>query len=185
MYDAMLDELTDHFYKTAYGYLLDNVGKPKTRKFRAEAPREKYRVKQAMSAMDPAKRLAASQKVGMPKMEQPKVKPLGMKLAFATSQYSGGPGEGPLRRYASHIPPFRQPQLKTAGPPSEKTLAREKTAMLDEFCKLNAVQSPEAQITSSQKVGAPRTTAPPGPSIQQISKPVGYGRALAGATKSL
>lgn len=49
--------------------------------------------------------------------------------------------------------------------------------------KLSSVQSPESQITKSQKVGAPKASAPPGPSIQQIAKPIGYGRPLPGATK--
>lgn len=112
----------------------------------------------------------------------PEVAPPGMKVGFAVSQYSGtlGPGRGP--KYESHIPPFVNPPVKTAGPPSEKKKTKT-AAMLDEICKLNAIQSPESKLTKSQKIGAPKASGPPGPSIQQIAKPLGYGKPLPGATK--
>ncbi len=101
-----------------------------------------------------------------------------VKVAFTESQYSGGTGEAPFNNYASYIPPFRKPQIV-------KPQNAEKRAMLDELAKLNSVSSPQSQISSSQSVGAPRTTAPPGPSIQQVSKPKGFGRALPGAIKGV
>jgi hypothetical protein len=107
-----------------------------------------------------------------------------VKHAFETSQYSGeiGPYPGPPRD--KFLPPFRVPQLKTAGSPSEVTTEGRKMAcMREELEKLNAF-SPQSQLSSSQKEGVPKTTAPPGPSIADISKPVGYGMPLAGATKS-
>lgn len=146
--------------------LLDQVGKSKTKPREAEAPNPTYRVKKA---------------------------------SFATSQYSGTLGPGKFNFYASHVPPFRSPQLRTASASEEELAMAQKEmkkqdkswtplskmgAMLDELSKLNAVQSPEAQITQSQKIGAPKTTAPPGPSIQQISKPIGYGRPQPGTTKT-
>jgi hypothetical protein len=125
------------------------------------------------------------------------------KAAFEVSQYSGTLGPTVGGPYASYIPPFRVPSLKTAGPPSEELAhvqrkqrqdtrwssleSATKTAMIDELSKLNAVtavKSPESALEQSQSVGAPKVTAPPGPSIQQVAKPVGFGRPMAGATKS-
>lgn len=192
-------------------YLLDQIGKePKIRPTSAVAPKEKHRVKQAMipsagegpgggGIAEAAKKLQTSQKIGVPKIEQPKVKPLTAKLAFAVSQYSGTMGPSKFVNYASGQVPFRNPMLRNAGASNEELAMAQKemkkktkgwtpltkvSAMLDELAKLNAIQSPEAQITSSQKVGAPKTTAPPGPSIAQIAKPVGFGRPQPGATKS-
>lgn len=45
-----------------------------------------------------------------------------MKLSYAVSQYSGPLSYGSFRQ-ASYIPPFRSPQLKTAGPPGQKKTA--------------------------------------------------------------
>ena len=238
-------------------YMLDQLHiEPKIRKFKAEAPEVKHRVKQAMlptSGMgaskninDPAKRLAESQKVGVPEMQTAKVKPVNTKIAFSESAYSGGTGNGPLRNYASHIPAFVSPPVKTAGPPSEDdgkeskeerkshrvnvarglmaggTLAgaglgalsgkkralmgaalglsagtvagfryaakdsTKQAAMADELAKLNAITSPQSQLGKTQRIGAPKVTAPSGPSIQQVAKPVGPGSGTPqpGATKS-
>ncbi len=44
--------------------------------------------------------------------------------------------------------------------------------------------SPAARLAASKSRDASPRVSGPGPSIAQISKPVGYGRALAGATKS-
>lgn len=107
-----------------------------------------------------------------------------VKHAFETSQYSGEIGPYPGPPQDKFLPPFRVPQLKTAGPPSEVTTEGKKMAcMREELEKLNAF-SPQTQLSSAQKEGVPKTTAPPGPSIADISKPVGYGMPLAGATKS-
>lgn len=126
---------------------------------------------------------------------EPKIRPMRadapkaefrVKQAFTESQYSGGTGEGPLRNYESHIPPFVNPPIKTSGPPSEDQGKRKSktAAMVDELCKLNAVTSPLSQLTKVQKIGAPKASAPPGPSIQQVAKPMGFGRPQPGATKS-
>ena len=42
---------------------------------------------------------------------------------------------------------------------------------------------PLSRLESSQSVGAPKVSAPPGPSIAQISKPTGWGRPISGAAK--
>ena len=47
-----------------------------------------------------------------------------------------------------------------------------------------AALSPAARLAASKSRGAFPRASGPGPSIAQVSKPVGYGRALAGATKS-
>ncbi len=196
-------KLIDHFRKKAEAtpYLLDQIGEPKVRPLPAEAPNPKHRVKQAMipgagqfaktlkqGAGEAAKKLKQHQSVGVPKMKAPTVKPLSIKVGFAESQYSGGTGPGPFTNYASRIPPFVVPPLnqKTSGPPGEvDDKKKSKTAaMADELAKLNAVTSPQSQLGKAQRVGATRATAPPGPSIQQIAKPVGYGRAQPGTTKT-
>ena len=108
------------------------------------------------------------------------------KRAFTESMYSGGLGPGPSR-YFNHGPrPSTQPiGQKTAGPPGEGG-KKKVAAMADELMKLNAIVSPMSQLGKSQKVGALKVTAPPGPSIQQVAKPVGVGTGTPqpGATKS-
>ncbi len=103
------------------------------------------------------------------------------KVGFAPSAYSGPLSDGNSTKYTSYIPPFKNPPVKTAGPPSEKKI--KSAAMLDELCKLNGIISPKSQLNKTLKVGAPKASKPPGPSIQQIAKPIGYGRPQPGATK--
>lgn len=92
------------------------------------------------------------------------------KVAFTVSEFSGDMNPGSMR-YHSMIPPFRAPPLRKHGgpPPMEK----EKKAA-----------TPMGMLTKAKKVGAPRASAPPGPSISQISKPIGFGTALPGTTKT-
>lgn len=154
-------------------YMLDKLHvEPKIRPLGAMAPKEEHRVVKGA--------------VGQAYVDESD------KTAFAVSEYSGALSDGGPLVYTSYIPPFKSPPVKTAGPPSEYTpITKLKTkeecvkisAMLDEFCKLNNVSSPKAQLTKTMKVGTPRATTPPGPSVQQISKPVGFGRPIAGATK--
>jgi hypothetical protein len=131
-----------------------------------------------------SQRLVKSQNIGMPSFKMPEPKPLNIKVGFAQSAYSGPLSDGNSTKYTSYIPPFRNPAVKTAGPPSEDKSKEKLSAMLDELCKLNNVISPKSALTKTEKVGVPKTSAPPGPSIQQISKPVGFGTPIAGATKS-
>jgi hypothetical protein len=58
------------------------------------------------------------------------------------------------------------------------------SALLGGEKKVANLTSPQAQLTKSKSVGAPKTTAPPGPSIQQIAKPNGFGIPAPGATKT-
>lgn len=72
-------------------------------------------------------------------------------------------------------------QLKASQQVGIPKVARA-AAMRDELAKLNAVQSPEAQITRSQKVGENKLTTK-GPSVQMLAKPVGFGTPQPGAIK--
>jgi len=115
-----------------------------------------------------------------------------IKLAFTESIYSGGTsiGAGSLN-YAAGIPAFVNPPVKTAGPPSEqsprkKAAITKLSAMVDELMKLNAVNAITIQGRASQarRVGQPGTSSKPGPSLAQITKPIGYGQPIEGATKA-
>jgi hypothetical protein len=50
--------------------------------------------------------------------------------------------------------------------------------------KQSAVFSPMSQLRASQKVGKPKMSALPGPSIAQVAKPKGFGQVLSGAGKN-
>jgi hypothetical protein len=97
------------------------------------------------------------------------------KIAFGVSQYSGPLGYGGFQQ-ASSIPPFRSPALKTAGPPSQKKLKKSAAA---------AAFTPAGRLSASQRIGKPRVTTPSGPSIAQVSKPVGFGKVMPGAGKGV
>jgi hypothetical protein len=86
-----------------------------------------------------------------------------VKQAFSESQYSGGTGPGPFTNYASYIPPFRAPELKK---------------------KKASVLTAKGQLNHTMRVGAPKSSPPPGPSIASVSKPMGFGKPLPGATKT-
>lgn len=128
----------------------------------------------------PTQRLKKSMKVG--KFDSSKgLKPLEVKIssaflsmlstedetkeAFATSRFSG-PLNPERLKHRSGAPPFTAPPLKMAGPPSEKRA----------FATIRSIP------TTVGKVGKPGTT-PPGPSIAQIAKPVGFGKPMPGTTK--
>lgn len=128
----------------------------------------------------PAQKLQKSMDMG--KFDSSKgLKPLNIKVgqvlveltkaAFNMSQYSGDM-EMPSMRYASGIPSWKEPPVKTAGPPPPRGKLK----------KAN-IASPSRQLAKAQSVGAPRASAPPGPSIAQIAKPTGYGKPMSGATK--
>lgn len=93
-----------------------------------------------------------------------------LKNAFTVSQYSGDLGPEGSLKYTSSIPPWRQPPLRTALPQGK-------------LKKAESALTPAGRLQETQSVGLPKTTAPPGPSISAISKPVGYGKPLPGTTK--
>lgn len=76
-------------------------------------------------------------------------------------------GTGNPHRMASDIPAFRAPRLDRA------------------IQKEGSISSAQSQLSTSQHVGAPKASAPPGPSIAQIAKPKGahFGSGIAGAHK--
>lgn len=84
---------------------------------------------------------------------------------FSTNQYSGVMNP-PRLPYASGIPSWREPAVKTLGP--------EKTA---------AGLTPMGRLNSARLVGAPKVGPAPGPSIAQIAKPKGFGTPMSGAKK--
>lgn len=84
---------------------------------------------------------------------------------FSTNQFSG-PMNPVILSQASVLPPFRQPELQRG---------LQKKAM-----------TPAGQLAHTQRVGAPKASAPPGPSIADIAKPRGarFGSGIAGAFKT-
>jgi len=121
------------------------------------------------------------------------------KKAYATNQYSGNMGPGPMRNYAAGMPSYgvrgfspNDPNTKTAGPPSQGKkekkscgYSKRASAMADELAKLNGVATtPKGKLYQGQNVGGPKVTAPHGPSIAEQSKPIGYGLKQPGAIKN-
>jgi hypothetical protein len=93
--------------------------------------------------------------------------------SFATSEYSGPIGHLHVN-YRSGNLPITQPALKMDT----------KTAALLPVFKQASIITPLGQLGRSKSVGLPRSTPAPGPSIAEISKPVGFGRPMAGAIKN-
>jgi len=143
-------------------------------------------------------------------LQMQKFQPLGMpKVGFQTSQYSGplGPGRMQYRNSMGMPGPSSfasqefttNPGAKLSGPPPDEEgelptakKASVANAVLFAMGALGAWQvkhaapmTPAGRLSSTQQVGAPRVTAPSGPSISQVSKPAGYGHALPGTTKTL
>ena len=163
---------------------------------------------------DPAKQLAKAQKVGTPDDPVgPKFKPLNMlktpgmtdgtssststsssmKVAFAGTGF--GPTGGVFRpRYASLVQPIGapalgafDPQLKEAGEreslkEDSEGFAKYKKALMSK--KAGVPATPAGRLASARNEGAPKQSAPPGPSIAEVSKPVGFGKPLPGAQKN-
>lgn len=179
-------------------YMLDQIGEGKIRPKRAAAPDPKFRVKQAMfptsptpmgsSGMDSQKRLTKSQKVGTPAAPKPP-KPKGMpKVGFATSGFSGPLSMGGFPQASGQAarvnPPTHvmDPNIKTAGPPSEKKGVKEAAARMAKWAAIPL--TPAGRLASSRKEGKPKTTGFSGPSIAGVAKPVGFSNVVPGAGKN-
>jgi hypothetical protein len=110
---------------------------------------------------------------------------VGRAAPMTVSEYSGPLSFGRFK-LTSGLPPFRvpelsRPQARSAGPASwmlgqDKTGASQATAMDS--------MTPAGRLRVTQRAGAPRVTGPAGPSIADISKPLGFGKKLSGALKN-
>lgn len=139
-------------------------------------------------------------------MKMQEYKPMSMmkqnaiKLGFQKSQYSGPLSMG---RFSYRNPlgmPSNPQGMKVAGPPppgeeeemngfkkKEGSLSRAARnaieAMGEWEVKQGAPTTPQGSPNTGMQVGAAKAVAPAGPSIAQLSKPVGYGKPLPGAAK--
>jgi hypothetical protein len=107
------------------------------------------------------------------------------KVAFNVSQYSGPLSYGPFKQESSQ-PGFRPPSLKA---PVEKKasdlIATLEQVVEDRVKRAAAAITPAGLLSQTRSVGVtPKVTAPPGPSIAQVAKPVGFGKPAPGALKT-
>lgn len=139
-------------------YLLHKLRAPKTRTHKASPPNESFRVK----------------------------------TGFATSEYSGPLSMGRfVYRNPMGMPgPTSMPQRRmTTTPEPDKPRVKLSNVVARAFVELGMLEkegylsTPAARLSKARAVGKPRTTSPPGPSVAQIAKPVGFGTPLPGATK--
>lgn len=119
------------------------------------------------------------------------------KHAFATSQYDSGMGP-PSFPQVSQVPAFRRPSLQSplqkaaAGAPTRGgfLMASEIPPFRRPSLESPIVKSaskpvtPMGRLHSAMRVGLPDHSAEPGPSVNQISKPDGFGRKLPGGNKT-
>lgn len=101
---------------------------------------------------------------------------VGVGAGMSTSQYSGPLSYGPFKQ-VSQIPGFVSPGMAKVDPSLEPGGVKAAAAA-------TGAMSPAARLSTSQRVGAPKTTGFAGPSIADIAKPKGYGTPLAGAGKN-
>jgi hypothetical protein len=99
------------------------------------------------------------------------------KLSFAVSQYSGPLSMGPFRM-ASGLPPFTAPSLRAGFTKKQDALQMAKSSAMAE-----GGLTPKSLLSSGQRIGKAKITNPSGPSIGDLSKPIGFGSKLPGATK--
>lgn len=101
---------------------------------------------------------------------------VGVGAGMSASQYSGPLSYGPFKQ-TSQIPGFVSPGMTKTDPSLEPGGVKAAAAA-------TGAMSPAAKLSTSQRVGAPKTTGFSGPSIADIAKPKGYGMPLAGAGKN-
>lgn len=182
--EVFYNSLADEIAKTAK-YLHNQLAQPKVKPQEATPPNPSFEVKAAQysgfelgaySGMSlPGPGIYVQPSYLPPFVIPPLLVERGKKKrAFTESAYSGGTGPYGRLKYESGIPSFQAPSLKTAGPPS-----REKKALA-----MAGGLTPAGRLQSARAVGMPKVTAPPGPSIAEISKPIGFGKPLPGATKT-
>jgi hypothetical protein len=99
-----------------------------------------------------------------------------------------GLGKGPLNKGADFLPDFAvyQPGVDSFKRSKYAMPVQELSAFVDGLLKegMGGI-TPAGHLASTQRVGAPKVSAPPGPSIADISKPKGahFGTGIAGAFK--
>lgn len=121
---------------------------------------------------------------------------VGAGAGMSTSQYSGPLSFGPFKQ-TSGIPPFTRPPLtapeKTAEMRCQHGLVISKTAgcrtcgyakTAAPMASATGAMGPKASLTTTQRVGQPKTTGFAGPSIAEVSKPKGFGTPLSGTLKN-
>jgi hypothetical protein len=103
---------------------------------------------------------------------------------------AGAPTRGNFMM-ASDLPPFQAPRLDRVLQKESDMLPDDVTYSPGDFKMVNIMKkragavSPAGRLAASQRVGLPRVTAPPGPSIKQVAKPKGpgFGSGEAGSFK--
>lgn len=105
-----------------------------------------------------------------------------IKQAFSTNEYSGPMGSGPFNQTSS-LPPFHAPSLGSVLSKKHNDQEKADKRILHNQQKLG-MMSPKGQLASDQRTGTGKSGVAPGPSIAEISKPVGIGTPLPGALKN-
>lgn len=106
---------------------------------------------------------------------------MGVGAGMSTSSYSGRLSDGHFKM-TSGAPPFTSPAFEQ----------KQAEAFSDELGKIaggmnTATDAMHAagRLHATQSVGAPKVTAPAGPSIADIAKPKGFGTPISGAKKNM
>lgn len=117
---------------------------------------------------------------------------VGVGAGMTASQYSGPLSLGSFKM-VSGIPGFNNPEL--AVKPTKQAHALVDAfhfGLKEELKKLaggmntaTGAMHAAGKLHATQSVGAPKTTAPAGPSIAQVSKPQGFGVPISGAKKNM
>ena len=113
----------------------------------------------------------------------------GKKLAFQTSSFSGELGEPHFVRPPSS-PPFRipniygrDPQLKESGSKDPPKFILDRNREENEK-RAGVAVTPKGRLAAARDEGKPKSTGFAGPSIADVSKPIGYGTKLPGTLKN-
>lgn len=111
---------------------------------------------------------------------------VGVGSGMSASSYSGPLSFGSFKM-VSGIPGFNSPELATKPTKQASAFLEEATKLLKEGGMNTATGAMHAagKLHATQSVGAPKTTAPAGPSIAQVSKPNGFGTPLSGTKKNI
>lgn len=83
---------------------------------------------------------------------------------------------------SSEMPGFRAPSLKSAIQTPPQSIVTKFAAAVEKLG--SSATTPAGMLAKSKAVGLPKVTAPPGPSIAQVAKPVGFGTPKPGALKN-